>query len=153
MAFGQQGAVGKRHVVGGNGLAVMEARLRAQVEHHPTAVLAVLHRLGNQAITGRGLVAGWGVLAGADHQRLVELVNAVLQEIGGGDRAGALEGIGVEGVKRAKCHDPQGAALGRCGVYPIEVGEFGRVLERTELRITVVLGNGRIRAKAQGQTY
>ncbi len=39
----KQCPVGKRHVVGGDRLAVMEARLRTQVEHHPTAVLAVFN--------------------------------------------------------------------------------------------------------------
>ena len=50
VAFGQQGAIGERHVIGGNRLAVVKARFGAQVEHHPTAVLAVFHRLGNQAV-------------------------------------------------------------------------------------------------------
>ncbi|MNL63502.1 hypothetical protein D3C87_1876440 [compost metagenome] len=87
VTFLEQQAIGKRHVVGGNRRAIMEPRLRAQVEHHPAAVLAVLHRLGDQAITGRRLVAGRCVLPCADHQGFVEFVDAVLQEIGGGNRA------------------------------------------------------------------
>ncbi|KWV86375.1 hypothetical protein PFLmoz3_03993 [Pseudomonas fluorescens] len=50
VAFGQQGAIGKRHVSGGDRLAVVKACFGAQVEHHPTAVFAVFHRLGNQAV-------------------------------------------------------------------------------------------------------
>jgi membrane-bound lytic murein transglycosylase D len=53
-------------------------------------------------------------------------------------------------VERAKCHDPQGPAFRRCRVYPIEVGEFGRVLEHAELRINVAVGYRLVRSKAQG---
>ncbi len=87
VAFGQQRAIGKCHVIGGDGFAIVEARFRAQVEHHPAAVLAVLHRLCNQPVAGGRFVAGRRVLASADHQRLVQLIDAVLQEIGGGNRA------------------------------------------------------------------
>jgi len=153
MTFGQQGAIGKRHVIRGDRLAIVKACFRAQVEHHPAAVLAVLHRLGNQPVAGGRLIAGRRVLAGADHQRFVQLIDAVLQEVRCGNRARTFEGIRVEGVERAKRHDPQRPAFRRCRVYPIEVGEFGRVLERAELRITVAFGNRRVRSKAQGQTY
>ncbi|MCY1366270.1 hypothetical protein D9M69_531590 [compost metagenome] len=56
MAFLEQHAIGERDVVGGDRRAVMEACFGTQVEHHPAAVLVVLHRLGNQAVAGRGLV-------------------------------------------------------------------------------------------------
>jgi hypothetical protein len=143
MAFLEQQAVGKRDVMGGDRRAIVETRFGAQVEHHPAAVLAVLHRLGNQAIAGGRFVAGRCVLAGADHQRLVELVDAVLQEIRRGDRAGALEGVRVERIEGAKRHHPQRAAFGRLRVDPVEVGKSGRVLERAELRITVAFAHRR----------
>lgn len=96
-----QEAVGEGDVVCRDGLAVMEAGFLAQVEYHPAVVVAVLHRFGNQSITGRGFVAGWVVQSGADHQRFVQLTDAVLQETGRGARAGAFEGVGVERVEGA----------------------------------------------------
>ncbi|MNO88405.1 hypothetical protein D3C76_798540 [compost metagenome] len=151
MTFLEQQAVGKCHVVGGDRLAVVKACFGAQVKYHPAAVLAVFHRLGDQAVTGGRLVPGWRVLAGADHQRLVQLVDAVLQEIRRGHRAGALEGVGVERIEGAKCHDPQRTALGRLRVDPVEVGKSGRVLERAELRITMAFADRRACGGAQGQ--
>ncbi|MNZ77033.1 hypothetical protein D3C78_955570 [compost metagenome] len=151
MPFLEQRAVGERNVEGGNRRAVMEACFRTQVEHHPTAVLAELHRLGDQAIAGRGLVTRRRVLPGADHQRFVEFVDAVLQEVRRGDRAGALEGVRVERIEGAKRHHPQRTALGRLRVDPVEVGKSGRVLERAELRITMAFADRRACGGAQGQ--
>ncbi|MCY1420337.1 hypothetical protein D9M71_359530 [compost metagenome] len=151
MAFLEQHAIGERDVVGGDRRAVMEACFGTQVEHHPAAVLVVLHRLGNQAVAGRGLVTGRCVLPRADHQRFIELVDAVLQETRRGDRAGALEGVGVERVEGAKRHHPQSTALGRLRVDPVEVGKSGRVLERAELRITMAFADRRACGGAQGQ--
>lgn len=151
MAFLEQQAVGERHVPGGDRQAVVEAGLGPQVEHHPAAVFAVLHRAGDQAVAGGGLVAGGSIEARAHHQGLVELVDSVLQEVRRGYRAGALEGVGIEGVESAKGHDPQGAAFGRSGIDPVEVGEPGRILERAELRITMTFSDRRACGKAQGQ--
>ncbi|MNO95760.1 hypothetical protein D3C76_874070 [compost metagenome] len=151
MAMPEQGAVGEFHVPAGDRPAVMEARLRTQVEHHPAAVVGVLHAAGDQAVAGRRLVPGRVVEAGAHHQRLVQLVDAVLQEVRGGDRAGALQGVGIERVERAQPHQAQGAALGGVGIDPGEVGEVRRVLERAELRVAVAFGDIGEAGEAQHQ--
>ena len=143
VAVADQGAVGEGHVIGGNRLAVVEARLLAQVEHHPAAVLVVLHAFGDQAVARRRLVPGRIVGAGTYHQRLVEFADPVLQEVGCGRRAAALEAVGVEGVERTVGHHPQGAALGRTGVDPVEVGEVGRVFEQAELGVAVAFAKRR----------
>ncbi|MNC28414.1 hypothetical protein D3C75_766180 [compost metagenome] len=151
VAILEQRAVREGHVSRGDGLAVMPAGFGAQVEHHPAAVLAVLHRAGDQAVAGGRFVAGRVVLAGADHQRLVQFADAVLLEIGRGNRARPLEGVGVEGVEGTESHGPQGAALGRLRVDPVEMGECGWVLERAELRVSVAFAHHRGCGKAQGQ--
>ncbi|MNY54148.1 hypothetical protein D3C86_1899820 [compost metagenome] len=91
-------------------------------------------------------------MAGADHQRFVQLGDAVLQEVGGGNRAGALEGVGIEGVEGAHTHETQRAAFRRIGIDPVEMAEAGRVFERTKLRIAVAFADGRPRGKADDQT-
>src|SRR5690606_8956664 len=75
-----------------------------------------------------------------------------LQEVAGGNRAAALEGIGVERIKRAKSHHSQGATLRRLGIDPVEMREAGRILEHAELRIAVAFADGCADGKAQGQT-
>ncbi|MNJ70410.1 hypothetical protein D3C77_668630 [compost metagenome] len=87
MTFLEQGAIGERHVGGGDRLAIVKMRLGAQVEHHPATVVAVFDGACDQAIAGRGLIAGRVVLAGADHQGFVQLAHPVLQEVRRGDRA------------------------------------------------------------------
>ncbi len=147
----EQRPVGERHVIGGDGHAIVKPRFGAQVEHHPTAVFAVFHRLGDQAVARRRFITGRRVLAGADHQWFVQLIDAVLQEIGCGNRAAALERVGVERIEGAECHDSQDTALGRLRVDPVEVGESGRVLERAELRIAMAFADGCAGGRAQGQ--
>ena len=132
-----QQAVGEGHIVGGNWPTIVEARLFAQVEHHPAAVFAVLHALGNQPIAGAGFVARWVVLAGAGHQRLVQFADAVLHEIGRSRRAASLEAVWVERIEGAIGHDPQRAAFGGVGIHPVKVGEAGGVFEGAELGVAV----------------
>ena len=146
-----QGAIGKGHVAGGDRPAVVEACFRPQVEYHPAAVFRVFHALRDQAIAGGWFVAGRVVQAGAHHQRFVQLVDAVLEEIAGADRAGAFQGVGVERVEAARGHQAQGAAFGGVGIGPVEVLEIGRILERAELGITMALGNRGEAGQAHGQ--
>ncbi|MNE20209.1 hypothetical protein D3C80_1133180 [compost metagenome] len=152
MAVAAEQAVGEGHVVGGDRLVVVEARLGTQVEHHPAAVLAVLHRGGDQAVAGGRLVTRRIVGAGAGHQRGIQFGDAVLQEVAGTGRAGALEGVGVEGVEGAGGHQSHAAALGRVGVDPVEMAEVGRVLERTELGVAVAFRDGGASGQAGSQT-
>ncbi len=152
MALLEQQPIGKSDVIGGDRFTVMEARLGSQVEHHPAAVLAVLDRLGDQSVTGSRFVAGRIVAAGAGHQGFVQFGDAILQEVGGGDRAGAFERIGVEGVEGAGSHEAHRAAFGGVGVDPVEVGKAGGVFERAELGIAMALADARPGGKADGQT-
>ena len=151
MAFLEQQPVGERHVIRGDRFAVVETRLRAQVEDHPAAVFAVFDGLCDQAVAGGGFVAGRVVLTGADHQRFIELVDPVLQKVGCRNRAAALEGVRVERIESAKCHHPQGAAFRRLGIDPVEMGKAGWVLEYTELRVTMAFADGCACGKAQDQ--
>ncbi|MNM90377.1 hypothetical protein D3C81_1026360 [compost metagenome] len=151
MTMLEQGAVGEGHVLGGDRRAVVEARFRAQVEHHPAAILGVLHAAGDQPVAGGRFVPGGIVQAGSHHQRLVQFVDAVLQEVGGADRAGALQGVGVERIEGAHAHHPQGAALWGIGVDPGEVVEVGGVLEVAELRVAMADGDLGVAGHAQGQ--
>ena len=147
----EQQPVGECHVIGGDRLAIMEASFLAQVENDPAIVVAVLHRFGDQPVAGRRFVARRVVDAGTDHQRFVQLAEAVLQESRGRTWAGALECIGVQRIERTRRHQLDPAALGRARIHPVEVGEIGWVLKSAELRITMAFADGGEGGKAQGQ--
>src|SRR5690606_11345165 len=85
----------------------------------------------------------------ADHQWLVQLADAVLVEVAGGDRAGALERVGVQGVEGAAAHDPQGATLGRLGVDVIQMAEVLGVPGQAEHGVTVLTIDGRVHQPRQ----
>ena len=148
-----QQPVAEGDVMGGDRPAIVEARLGPQVEYHPAAVVGKLQGFGDQPVGGIGLVARRIVDAVADHQRLVQLADAVLVEVAGTDRAGALERIGIEGVERTAAHHPQSATLGRVRVDVVEVGEVPGVLRLAKDRITVLFIDGRAcrRAEQGGQ--
>ena len=151
VALLDQQAVGKGHVVSGDRHTVVKGRFGAQVEHHPAAVFAVLDGAGDQPVTGGRLVTGRVVLTAAGHQRLVQLTDAVLGEVGCRRRAAALEGVRVEGVEGAESHDPHATALGGVRVHPGKVGKAGGVLEFTELGIAMTFAQVGEGAHAHGQ--
>jgi len=105
----------ENHVVGGDRLAVMPACLRAQGEDRPRPVLGIFDGLGDQAVGGGGLVAG------REHEALVDLA----------DRAGrrALQDEGVERIERAAAGQAHQPAFGGGGIDVFEVLGVGRIFE------------------------
>ena len=103
------------HVVGGDRLAVVPARLRAQGEDRPRAVLGIFDGLGDQAVGGGGLVVG------REHEAFVDLAD------GAGRRALEDEGVErIEGAAAGQAHQP---ALGGGGIDVFEVLGVGRIFE------------------------
>ncbi len=130
--------IGECYVLGGDLPAVVKACLGAQVEDYPAAIVGKLQAFGDQTVGGVGLVAGRVIQAAADHQWLVQLTDAELGKVAGVDRAGALEGIGVQGIEGAAAHDPQGAPLRCVRVDIVEVLEVFRVAGLTVEGVAVL---------------
>ena len=115
VAPGLEGIERKHHVVDGDRRAVVPARLGAQGEGDPRAVLGHFDLFGDQAVLRERLVLGPG------HQRLEHLAQA--------SRRLALEDERVEVVEAADRVQSHFAALGRVRVGVIEVGEVGAVFQ------------------------
>ena len=111
-----QGVEGEYHVGRGDRLAVMKARLGAQMEAHPGIVRRLFDTFGQQTIFGKGLV----------HRLYGESVIDQAELLG--RRAPADEA--VEGIEAAKPRQPQGAALGRLRIDVVEVGKVFGVFRR-----------------------
>ncbi len=110
-------------VLGGDGLAVMETRLRPQLEGDPHAVLRNLDGLCQQPVGHAGLVGRWtqqGVVDPAD--------------LGGGC---AAHDESVEAVEAAEAGEHDLAALGRVRVHIREIFEVGRQAWLSEQRDAV----------------
>ncbi|MNO98318.1 hypothetical protein D3C76_900630 [compost metagenome] len=126
VALAHQGFEGEHHVLGGHRRAVVEARLRPEVEAHEPVLRVLFDLLRQQAVFGERLVQrveGQGVVDQVDLRRRVALGNE-----------------GVEAVEAAEVGQPQGSALRRVGVDVIEVLEAGRIF-----RGFVVQGQGMLR--------
>ena len=99
------------HVVHGDRLAVVPARLGSQVEDHPGTILRPFDGLGDEAVFGERFVAAMG------QQRLHGPAGARV----------ALGNVRVEAVEGAALGQSDRAALGRLRVDVVEVGEIGPV--------------------------
>ena len=60
--------------------------------------------------------------------------------------------LGIERIEAARGHQPHGAAFGRLGIDPVEVGKAGGILEITELGIAMAAGQLGMSHLAQQQT-
>ncbi len=114
------------HVLGRDRLAVMEARLRTQLEGRGAEVVGKGDPFGEQAIGRRRLVGA------ALHQLVVEQAQA--------DRRIAPHRKGIERVEGPKRPLPHAAALRRVGIDPVEMSEALVVGRLADQRERVVLG-------------
>jgi hypothetical protein len=108
---------GEDHVGGGDGPAVVPARLLAQAVGDGRMVRRMPHRFGEEPVLGRDLVLR------LLHQRVVDERDAPFERA---LHAGDEEVEVVEGVLHAEPHQP---APRRLGVDVVELREAGRVFE------------------------
>lgn len=116
---------------------VRECHIVAQIEGHEGKVRGVFECRAEKAVDAVGVIGRCG------------------QDAFAADRVQrcrhAVAGILVEAVEPALRPDGDFAALGRLGVYVVEMGEISRIFQRAEVRIAVRDGESLLRADHPGE--